>query len=77
MNINRKLLPEQFYYSDNRKLLPEHFYSPNNTFCLHIQQTCVSALRRRCYNISAGSSTREDEGVRVSIEDAYRHHLWR
>ena len=53
------------------------FTPPNSTFCLYIQRTCVSALCRRWYNIFAGSFIREDEGVRDSIDDAYRHHSWK
>lgn len=33
--------------------------------------------KKRTRLIFAGSSTREEEDVRGSIHDAYRHHLWR
>ncbi|EPB86682.1 hypothetical protein HMPREF1544_06562 [Mucor circinelloides 1006PhL] len=61
---------EGYCYLNNRKLLPQRFYSPNNTFCHYIQQTCVSALRKRCYNIFAGSSK---EKMKLSVAPLMMH----
>jgi len=65
---NQKLLAEQFY-----------FYSPNNKRLL---SACRSNRPVSVYSAEdaitlAGSSTREDESVRGSIDDTYRHHSWR
>jgi len=62
-------------YLNNWKLFPEQFYSPNNKILL---SACTFNRPVSAYfaKDAIGSSTREDEDFRGSIDDAYRHYSW-